>query len=166
MSAAKRVARAAETVRARWERQVDTDPQTEAAQALEDTGQLLDPEVAAELVAFRALELGTAEGRVSAKCEDPAHPVWLRDLGDLRGCPWCQVAVLESRLHDAAMTRVWKNEDGKSFVFVEDIAPALLGREPGQSSCPCPPADQPGPHQLGRPLAEVPRASVAELGGA
>lgn len=99
MSAAKRVAHAAETVRARWERQVSTDPQTEAAQALEDTGQLLDPEVAAELVAFRALELGTAEGRVSAKCEDPAHPVWLRGLDDLRGCPWCQVAALLAERH-------------------------------------------------------------------
>jgi hypothetical protein len=39
-------------------------------------------------------------------------------------------AELERRLHDAAMTRVWTNEDGKRFVFVEDIAPALLGLEP------------------------------------
>ncbi|MCZ4509908.1 hypothetical protein O3Q52_17235 [Streptomyces sp. ActVer] len=37
-----------------------------------------------------------------------------------------RVAELEKRLHDAAMTRVWTNEDGKRFVFVEDIAPALL----------------------------------------
>ncbi|UJV43843.1 hypothetical protein [Streptomyces sp. AMCC400023] len=53
MSAAKRVAHAAETIRARWERDVASDPQTEAAQALEDTCQLLDPEVAAELDRLR-----------------------------------------------------------------------------------------------------------------
>ncbi|AVH59914.1 MULTISPECIES: hypothetical protein [Streptomyces] len=39
--------------------------------------------------------------------------------------------ALQKRLHDAAMTRTWRNEDGKKFVFVEDIAPALLGLEPG-----------------------------------
>jgi hypothetical protein len=53
VSAAKRVAHAAETIRARWERDIVSDPQTEAAQVLEDTGQLLDPEVASELAAFR-----------------------------------------------------------------------------------------------------------------
>lgn len=67
MTAPKRVAQAAETIRARWERQVSTDPQTEAAQALEDTGQLLDPEVAAELVAFRkARELDEAVAEYGA----------------------------------------------------------------------------------------------------
>ncbi|WP_331756710.1 hypothetical protein [Streptomyces decoyicus] len=34
---------------------------------------------------------------------------------------------LTKRLHDAAMTKTWTNEDGKKFVFVEDIAPPLLG---------------------------------------
>jgi len=34
---------------------------------------------------------------------------------------------LKKRLHDAAMTKTWTNEDGKKFVFVEDIAPHLLG---------------------------------------
>lgn len=38
--------------------------------------------------------------------------------------------ALQKRLHDAAMVRTWRNEDGKKFVFVEDIAPALLGLEP------------------------------------
>lgn len=47
-----------------------------------------------------------------------------------------RVAVLDGRLNDAAMTRVWTNEDGKKFVFVEDIAPALLGMQerPGQGT--------------------------------
>jgi hypothetical protein len=53
MSAAKRVAQAAETIRARWERNIASDPQTEAAQALEDSCQLLDPEVAEELERLR-----------------------------------------------------------------------------------------------------------------
>lgn len=42
--------------------------------------------------------------------------------------------ALQKRLHDAAMTRTWRNEDGKKFVFVEDIAPALLGITPGSEA--------------------------------
>jgi hypothetical protein len=38
--------------------------------------------------------------------------------------------ALQTRLHNAAMVKVWTNEDGKEFVFVTDIAPALLGLEP------------------------------------
>ncbi|MFD5975521.1 hypothetical protein [Streptomyces bacillaris] len=51
----------------------------------------------ARLEAFEALELGTPEGRISAKCDDSSHPVWLRDLDDMRGCPWCRVAELEAQ---------------------------------------------------------------------
>ncbi|MFE9127004.1 hypothetical protein ACFYOF_16565 [Streptomyces sp. NPDC007148] len=42
--------------------------------------------------------------------------------------------VLKERLHRAAMVQVWKNEDGKRFVFVEDLAPALLGELTGDLS--------------------------------
>ena len=86
MSAAKRVAHAAETIRARWEHNVESDPQTEAAQALEDTCQLLDPEVAAELERLRverdryrtawgrartrALSVGGAADRYAARARD------------------------------------------------------------------------------------------------
>lgn len=42
--------------------------------------------------------------------------------------------ALAKRLHDAAMARVWTNEDGKKFVFVEDIAPALLDTPAGGAS--------------------------------
>ena len=38
-------------------------------------------------------------------------------------------------------------------------------QEPRARQCPCPPADQPGPHQLGCPLAEVPRASERPVNG-
>lgn len=54
MSAALRVAHAAETIRARWELRTVESPQVEAAQALEDSGQLLNPEVVAELRGLRS----------------------------------------------------------------------------------------------------------------
>jgi uncharacterized small protein (DUF1192 family) len=38
--------------------------------------------------------------------------------------------ALQKRMHAAALVKVWTNEDGKDFVFIEDIAPALLGIEP------------------------------------
>lgn len=47
--------------------------------------------------------------------------------------------ALKKRLHDAAMTRTWRNEDGKKFVFVEDIAPILLGVEPRAEAASRPP---------------------------
>ncbi|WP_318205326.1 hypothetical protein [Streptomyces sp. SCL15-4] len=50
---------------------------------------LQSPEVAAEMAAYRALELGDLDGRVSAACEKPGHPTWLRPKGDNRICPWC-----------------------------------------------------------------------------
>lgn len=41
-----------------------------------------------------------------------------------------RVAELEQRLHDAAMARVWTNEDGKKFVFADDLKGPLLGTTP------------------------------------
>ena len=38
-----------------------------------------------------------------------------------------RVAELEKRLHAAAMARVWTNEDGKRFVFADDLKGPLLG---------------------------------------
>ena len=65
---ARRVAHAAETIRARWEIGVSTDPQTEAAQALEDTCQLQSPETAAEMADLREMyatqSLANAEYRL------------------------------------------------------------------------------------------------------
>ncbi|MEW2266910.1 hypothetical protein [Streptomyces sp. NPDC047868] len=54
-----------------------------------------------------------------------AFPALLADNDQLRA----ENQALTKRLHDAAMTRTWTNEDGKKFVFVEDIAPALLGTD-------------------------------------
>lgn len=65
------------------------------AMALEADQFLQFPEAAAELDMYRALQLGTPEGRVSATCADATHPVWLRELDDMRGCPWCRIAELE-----------------------------------------------------------------------
>ena len=44
-----------------------------------------------ELAAFRSLELGDPDGRVSASCGNPSHPTWLRAKIDPRGCPWCEI---------------------------------------------------------------------------
>jgi hypothetical protein len=46
---------------------------------------------------LESLDLGAVDGRVSAACEDPAHPTWLRTKDDARGCPWCRVAELEAQ---------------------------------------------------------------------
>lgn len=51
---------------------------------------------------------------------------WQSDLTKLREAR-AERDELKQRLHNAGMTRTWTNEDGKKFVFVEDIAPHLLG---------------------------------------
>ncbi|GHD70515.1 hypothetical protein GCM10010317_077940 [Streptomyces mirabilis] len=53
---------------------------------------------AAELAAYRALDLGDLDGRVSATCDNPGHPTWLRTPDDTRGCPWCRTVDLENAL--------------------------------------------------------------------
>ncbi|MEU0691933.1 hypothetical protein [Streptomyces uncialis] len=66
MSAAKRVAAAAGVIRAAWERGVAGDPQTTAAQALDDAGLLMSPEIAAELAELRerVAELESAQTQI------------------------------------------------------------------------------------------------------
>lgn len=51
---------------------------------------------AAELAAYRALDLGDLDGRVSATCDNPGHPTWLRAPDDNRGCPWCRIAEVRT----------------------------------------------------------------------
>lgn len=55
-------------------------------------------ELRARLTELEALDLCAVDGRVSATCEDPAHPTWLRATDDQRGCPWCRIAALEAAL--------------------------------------------------------------------
>ncbi|MEU6615352.1 hypothetical protein [Streptomyces parvus] len=123
---------------------------------------LQSPESAAELLAYRALELGTPEGRISAKCDDSTHPVWLRDLDDMRGCPWCRVAELEAALADATEPDV----DGAGRTYQEYQQPARRDLRPGAEAArrmlrDRPPAEDPhdGPlhhsYALGRDLPEV-----------
>ncbi|MEW2635981.1 hypothetical protein AB0903_31165 [Streptomyces sp. NPDC048389] len=45
---------------------------------------------------FEALELGAIDGRVSATCDDPGHPTWLRAAEDTHACPWCRIAGLQA----------------------------------------------------------------------
>lgn len=61
---------------------------------------------AAELAAYRALDLGNLDGRVSATCDNPEHPTWLRTPDDNRGCPWCRNAELENALAATAGSEV------------------------------------------------------------
>ncbi|OPG13691.1 hypothetical protein [Microbispora sp. GKU 823] len=64
----------------------------------------------------------------------------------------------EAKLHQVAMTKVWTNEDGKRFVFVDDLAAALgLPGEPA-------PADEPTPEQV-RLRTALREAGEAMYGG-
>lgn len=73
MSAPQRVGHAAKTIRARWEQGVEESPQVDAARALEDAGQLLDPEVAVELATLRA-EVPELRALVEAMCAAATGP--------------------------------------------------------------------------------------------
>lgn len=57
---------------------------------------------------------------------DEVERKYIFDTADLKR----ERDALKDRLHQAALTKVWTNEDGKKFVFVEDIAPPLLGTTP------------------------------------
>jgi hypothetical protein len=61
---------------------------------------------AAELSAYRALELGDPDGRVSASCGNPEHPTWLRKPDDNRGCPWCRIAEVRTEALAEAKSEV------------------------------------------------------------
>ncbi|MGQ4353177.1 hypothetical protein [Streptomyces drozdowiczii] len=52
---------------------------------------------------------------------------------DLGGAT-AESAALKERLREAAMARVWTNEDGKKFVFVDDIKGPLLSTTPSEPS--------------------------------
>ncbi|WP_328313148.1 hypothetical protein OG432_24715 [Streptomyces sp. NBC_00442] len=56
-------------------------------------------------------------------------PALLAELDRLR----VERDALKDRLHRAALARTWRNEDGKKFVFVEDIAGPLLGRDDAEA---------------------------------
>lgn len=75
-----------------------------------------------------AISFGYRGNNTQAEANFVAHaredvPALLAELAAVRA----ERDALQERLHNAAMTRTWRNEDGKKFVFVEDIAPALLG---------------------------------------
>jgi hypothetical protein len=60
------------------------------------TAETVQKKQAVELAAYRALELGDPDGRVSASCGNPDHPTWLRKPDDERGCPWCRIAEVRA----------------------------------------------------------------------
>jgi len=151
-AAEKRVALAAETIRAAWERRVVADPQTDAAQALESAGLLMSPEKAAELESLRArvaeLEAaayGDAEVRLLSPVEQIRHlhacvAAQMSRAGTLdRLCreQRARVAELEVERHstnealDDAVQALRKGETAEVFVprtersYWVDIAEAL-----------------------------------------
>lgn len=66
---------------------------------------------AAELAAFRALELGDPDGRVSASCGNPSHPTWLRAKVDPRGCPWCEIDQAHQDVIGANLARYEEEQE-------------------------------------------------------
>jgi hypothetical protein len=88
----------------------------------DDLDRLTDFDVPQLVAEVRRLRIEAQKARAQIANHQPV----LAQVDRLRA----HVGGLEKRLHDAAMTRTWRNEDGKKFVFVEDIAPALLGLEP------------------------------------
>ena len=70
-----------------------------------------------ELAAFRALELGALDGRVSASCGQPHHPTWLRHKDDSRGCPWCAVDGAHEDAIGANLAR-WEEEQENRRLFL------------------------------------------------
>lgn len=90
------------------------------ATALESAQLLQSPEMA-----HRMAELEAERDALRARV-DEVERAYTFDTAGLKR----ERDALQRRLHDAAMVKVWKNEDGKRFVFVEDLAPALLGLEP------------------------------------
>lgn len=66
-------------------------------------------------------------------------------------------------LVEKAIDKGWSSVDRFDLedALGPEVAP-VLAESVAEPSCLCPPADQPGPHQFGCPLAEVPRLSVDE----
>jgi hypothetical protein len=110
---------------------------TGLAADLESACMLQSPETAAELAAYRALELGDLDGRVSASCGKPHHPTWLRAADDTRGCPWCEIdgaheetiganlARWEEEQENARLRLAWQSARGRA---AEQAADALTFR--------------------------------------
>ncbi|MFJ8929317.1 hypothetical protein ACIRLA_22330 [Streptomyces sp. NPDC102364] len=95
-------------------------PLVEGQREVEDAETVLSedvPALLAELSSLRTVIRGATDQ--------------IAEQDDEIGALTAERAALKQRLHDAAMTRTWRNEDGKKFVFVEDIAPALLGTKSG-----------------------------------
>ncbi|MGW3164781.1 hypothetical protein ACWC9Q_18295 [Streptomyces sp. NPDC001142] len=66
---------------------------------------LVESQLRARVAELEALQLGAVDGRVSATCDDPQHPTWLRAADDTRECPWCRVAELEAAQSTAVADR-------------------------------------------------------------
>ena len=123
----------------------------------EDYAETAAKRQAAELAAFRALELGDPDGRVSASCGDPEHPTWLRKPDDTRGCPWCRAAELEAYANGC---------DAEGCVIPHSSwceAAKKTAAENNGCTCGQPWADHPQPHAMHCWTVNPPRAEAEEM---
>ncbi|MET9222420.1 hypothetical protein ABZX65_27150 [Streptomyces sp. NPDC003300] len=63
-------------------------------------------------------------------CRAGTHADWAVDSEHDHACPWCRIAELEAKLHAIGMTRTWRLENGKKFLYVEDVAGILFDFAP------------------------------------
>ncbi|CAL9646286.1 hypothetical protein [Streptomyces sp. enrichment culture] len=90
-----------------------------------------------ELAAYRALELGALDDRVSASCSQSGHPTWLRAKDDYRTCPWCRVAELErpeieatrNKVRDSYAELIAQCEKDRDYEGAFDVQCRLADRE-------------------------------------
>ncbi|MCX5253544.1 hypothetical protein OOK27_05075 [Streptomyces canus] len=82
-----------------------------------DKAETAQEKQAAELAAYRALDLGDLDGRVSATCDNPEHPTWLRTQDDNRGCPWCRIDEVRTKVLAEAKDEVvtWLTKKAREF---------------------------------------------------
>lgn len=110
-------------------------PQQLADYAALDFSDLMDPDAAAVVGSIRDQLVGEIKQLREERTKYVLVPKWEYELLEQQRAraekAETERDALQERLHDAAMAKVWTNEDRKKFVFVEDIAPALLGLTPG-----------------------------------
>lgn len=103
---------------------IDLDTWDEGEDATDDQRRQDIGDLTTARAAMPSLLAELAEARAALR--EAANQIAAQD--DAIGALTAERAALTQRLHDASMTRTWRNEDGKKFVFVEDLAPALLGK--------------------------------------
>jgi hypothetical protein len=86
----------------------------------------------------RARDIAVALEQENARLQGEVDKWWkatnntgeaLAKINRERGAAQDRANAAEAKLHKVAMLKVWKNEDGKAFVFVDDLYEAVGGGE-------------------------------------